>query len=157
MLMTTTKTEQPRGFRVAGEVDMSNQGALSRMLAREAAADGDLTLDLSELRFIDSSGVQALLRTARDLAGHGGRLLLVGTRPSIRKTFDLMGVGRAPGVVLEAGAPTCAHPARPGRRHPPGGRGAVRLRLPLPVRGRRPRPVLGGGGAVRLGLHRPLV
>ena len=119
MLMTATRTDHPRGYRVAGEVDMSNQGALSRLLAREAAADGDLTLDLSELRFIDSTGVQALLRAARDLAGHG-RLLLVGMRPSIRKTFDLMGVGRAPGVVLESGGPPRerTRPDRVGNSHP---------------------------------------
>jgi hypothetical protein len=43
----------------------------------------------------------------------------VGTRPSIRKTFDLMGVGRAPGVVLEAGAPPArTRPDQAGGTHP---------------------------------------
>jgi anti-anti-sigma factor len=99
MLMTTIRTERPRGFRVAGEIDMSNEGALSRLLAREAADGGDITLDLSELAFIDSSGVRALLQAARNLAGRG-RLVLTGMRPAVRRMFDLMGVGRAPGVVL---------------------------------------------------------
>src|SRR5204862_8343685 len=115
MLMTTTRTERPRGFRVAGEVDMSNEGALSRLLAREAAVGGDLTLDLSELAFIDSSGVRALLQVARNLDGRG-RLVMTGMRPAVRRMFDLMGVGRAPGVVLgDAVAASDTTPPRPGR------------------------------------------
>jgi anti-anti-sigma factor len=99
MLMTAIRTERPRGFRVAGEVDMSNEGVLSRLLAQEAAVDGDLTLELSGLAFIDSSGVRAILAAARRLAGRGRRLVLAGTRPAVRRVFDLMGVDRAPGVV----------------------------------------------------------
>jgi len=122
MLMRTIRMERPRGFRVAGEVDMSNEGALSRVLAREAASEGDLTLDLSELVFIDSSGVRALLRTAGELAGRG-RLLLVGVRPAIRRTFEIMGVDRVPGVVLEAASPRSGssgrtRPDQAGDSHP---------------------------------------
>ncbi len=101
---------------------MSNEGALSRVLAREAASEGDLTLDLSELVFIDSSGVRALLRTAGELAGRG-RLLLVGVRPAIRRTFEIMGVDRVPGVVLEAASPRSGssgrtRPDQAGDSHP---------------------------------------
>src|SRR6266542_6152610 len=123
MLMRTIRMERPRGFRVAGEVDMSNEGALSRVLAREAASEGDLTLDLSELVFIDSSGVRAILRTAGELAGRGP-LLLVGVRPAIRRTFEIMGVDRAPGVVLEAASPRSgsgpvrSRPDQAGDSHP---------------------------------------
>jgi hypothetical protein len=39
MLLTTTRTESPRGLRLAGEVDLSNEAELSRLLAREATTE----------------------------------------------------------------------------------------------------------------------
>ena len=84
---------------------MSNGEALSRLLAKESTAGGDLTLELSGLAFIDSSGVRALLAAARGLAGRG-RLVLAGARPGVRRVLDLMGVDHAPGVVFSEQTPT---------------------------------------------------
>jgi anti-sigma B factor antagonist len=52
-------------LRAAGEIDMSNADAFGRAL-REAGAAGpaDFVLDLSEVDYLDSAGLTALLRHA---------------------------------------------------------------------------------------------
>jgi anti-anti-sigma factor len=99
MLMQTLRTERPRGFRLSGEIDMSNEAALSSLLAAEVAEGGDITLDMSEVGFMDSSGIRVLLQAARDLHGRG-RLLLTRTRAGLRRTLAIMGADRTPGLVI---------------------------------------------------------
>ena len=51
-----------------------------------------MIVDLSELTFLDSTGLHALLR-ARDVAGgRGMRLVLSRPMPAIRRIMDLAGV-----------------------------------------------------------------
>jgi anti-anti-sigma factor len=71
---------------LVGEVDLSNIGVLSEALERELAEDGDLTLDLAHVSFIDSTGVQALFRAAHALGGRG-RLILVAPQRRVRTVF----------------------------------------------------------------------
>src|SRR5205807_5210013 len=47
MLLSVERTDQPRGFRLVGELDASNVGMLSDALHREVGQGGDLTLDLA--------------------------------------------------------------------------------------------------------------
>jgi anti-anti-sigma factor len=123
LLMHSQRTERPRGFRIVGEVDMSNQAALSAMLAAEVANGGDITLDLTELRFMDSSGIRVLFTAARQLLGRG-RLVVTGAQSGLRRTFDVMGADRAPGLVIvdsdPSGIPNAAGIARDlaGGSHP---------------------------------------
>jgi anti-anti-sigma factor len=87
MLLQVAKTESPRGFRLVGEMDISNVGVLAEALEPEVQRGGDLTLDLAGLAFMDSSGIQAIIRTARRLEGRG-RLTLLGPGDLVRKTLD---------------------------------------------------------------------
>ena len=74
-----------------GELDMATQGELRAALERQAAR-GAVTLDLSGLRFIDTSGLRLVLETAeaarrgglgvRGIAGHPGRATAVGASPA---------------------------------------------------------------------------
>jgi anti-anti-sigma factor len=102
MLLQSARTERPRGFRLIGEVDLSNQGEVSSLLAPEVALGGDITLDLSELVFMDSAGVRVLLEAARGLVGRG-QLCVTGMRAGLRRTFDIMGVHQAPGMMVMDG------------------------------------------------------
>lgn len=99
MLMQSMRTERPRGFRISGELDMSNEAVFSSMLAPEVELGGDITLDVSEVRFMDSMGVRVLLRAARELDGRG-RLVVTGAREGLLRTFDIMGAQRTPGLVI---------------------------------------------------------
>lgn len=77
-----------RVLALEGELDMAETVALVDAAAPLAAGSGDLTLDLSGLTFIDSSGLLALLRTAEQMAD--GRLILLRPTEQVRKVFDMV-------------------------------------------------------------------
>ena len=58
-----------------------------------------LTLDLSGVTFMDSSGIAVLLRTLRQMEQLGGTLRVVRIPPQSRRVLDAAGVGRL--VTLE--------------------------------------------------------
>jgi anti-anti-sigma factor len=60
MLLDIRETDQPRAFRLIGELDISNADTLAALLDREVQWEGDITLDLSELTFIGSSGIRVI-------------------------------------------------------------------------------------------------
>jgi anti-anti-sigma factor len=78
--------ESPRGLRVAGELDISNVSALTDALEDEIGAGEDVTLDLRDVTFVDSTGLQVLFR-ARSLEGRGP-LILLGPQPRVRTLFQ---------------------------------------------------------------------
>ena len=80
---------------VSGEVTFSNVGEFDRKL-EQAFGDGarNLVIDLSEVTFIDSSGLSALLTASARARERGGAVALVlaqGEPPSI---FRFRGVDR---------------------------------------------------------------
>src|ERR671924_634621 len=88
MLLEILETERPRAFRLVGELDISNADSLGALLEREVRGDGDITLDLSELTFIDSSGIRVLLKAMNALQGRGTLVLLSPTTP-VRQVLTL--------------------------------------------------------------------
>jgi anti-anti-sigma factor len=85
----------PEIVALTGEVTFSNVADLNRRL--ETAFDGDaqhLVVDLTEVSFIDSSGLSALLTASAEARRRGGAVALVlaqGEPPSI---FRFRGVDR---------------------------------------------------------------
>jgi anti-sigma B factor antagonist len=71
-----------------GELDMADTQTLVEAAAAFAVEPGDLTLDLSRLTFIDSSGLLALLRIADQMSD--GRLILLRPTEQVRKVFDMV-------------------------------------------------------------------
>jgi anti-sigma B factor antagonist len=70
------EAEPGGGIRVAGELDMSTvNDLLDGVRPHLLAASGDLTLDLSQLSFMDSAGLLAFLDISKELEGRG-RLVL---------------------------------------------------------------------------------
>lgn len=91
MLLEIRETGQPRAFRLIGELDISNAETLSAVLDREVEEQGDISLDLSELTFIDSSGIRVLLRAMDELNGRG-KIVLVSPTSSVHHVLTLMGL-----------------------------------------------------------------
>ena len=100
MLLQIEKTESPRGLRLVGELDASNVDQLSQAIAPEIAEGGDLTLDLAGLAFMDSTGIQVIVRTAQNL-GERGTLVLVSPGSLVRRILELIPVDRLENVRLE--------------------------------------------------------
>ena len=61
---------------LSGELDISTSPDLQDALAELTDAKRKVTVDLSELEFIDSTGLAALLGAHKDLTEHGGVLEL---------------------------------------------------------------------------------
>jgi anti-anti-sigma factor len=99
MLLQLERTEHPRGYRLVGELDASNVGMLSDALDREINQGGDLTLDLGGLAFMDSSGIQVLIKTAQDLHGHG-KLILHSPGDLVRRILSLIPMDKLANVEI---------------------------------------------------------
>jgi anti-anti-sigma factor len=97
MLLDIEKTDAPRGFRLVGELDASNVTSLSEALQPEIERGGDLTLDLAGLAFMDSTGIQVLVRTAQGLEGRGD-LILVSPGSLVRRILELIPVQKLDNV-----------------------------------------------------------
>jgi anti-sigma B factor antagonist len=79
---------------VTGEIDISTVPQLRERLFELADSGGTLIVDLNQVTFIDSTGLGALVGTARRAAEHGGSLHAVCARPQTRKLLWMTGVDR---------------------------------------------------------------
>ena len=75
---------------IAGEADVTNTDDLRRLLDDEVSQQPrTMIIDLSGLRFMDSSALHALLRANRSLDRQGGVLALVSPQPAVAKILRL--------------------------------------------------------------------
>jgi anti-anti-sigma regulatory factor len=77
-------------------------------LSRAIRAQADVTVDLSELVFADTSLMLDLAMIARRLRARGRALLLRGAQPQITALIELVGLHRLPGVRFEGPAAALA-------------------------------------------------
>jgi anti-sigma B factor antagonist len=84
-----------RVIRLHGELDIDSAPDLERALLRSRPAQQRVVLDLSELKFMDSTGLRVLLR-ARAAAEEGRWEIFLRDVPSnIQRLFDMTGVHEA--------------------------------------------------------------
>ncbi len=76
------------------ELDASNTGELKHDIAPVLEANTKLVIDLSRLRFVDSSGLGAMLSCLRQLTAKGGDLKLCGMQKQVRSVFELVRMHR---------------------------------------------------------------
>jgi anti-anti-sigma factor len=83
------RTITPRTLRLTGEVDLSNAGELSLAIEPFLEQDGDITLDLEAVVFMDSTGIGVLMSTAKAL-GSRGTMRLVSPGPLVYNVLRLI-------------------------------------------------------------------
>jgi anti-sigma B factor antagonist len=76
------------------ELDAGNAGDFKRDVAPLIEAQTKLVLDLSRVRFVDSSGLGALISCLRKLNAKGGDLKLCGLSKQVRAVFELVRMHR---------------------------------------------------------------
>ena len=87
--------DSERVIRLRGELDIESTPDLERVLLRTRPAGQRVVLDLTELKFMDSTGLRVLLR-ARAAADEGRwEINLRNVPPTIRRLFDMTGVHAA--------------------------------------------------------------
>ncbi|MEA2153929.1 MAG: hypothetical protein QOE11_69 [Solirubrobacteraceae bacterium] len=80
-------------IRVFGELDLATVGAVEEELGRAEAGDAEsIVLDLSGLRFMDSTGVRLVVTAAARSRSAGDRLSLVRGPAAVQRVFELSGV-----------------------------------------------------------------
>lgn len=79
--------------RIRGELDLSTSPELGEALGREIAAGKSVVLDLSGVTFIDSTGLNTLIRALRSCEANGGALRLRPDLPAqVSRVFQITGL-----------------------------------------------------------------
>jgi anti-anti-sigma factor len=86
-------TRSPGLLRLVGEIDLSNAERLDRILRVEREWGWELSLDLSEVTFIDSTGLQVLLDLSRSYP-----VVILQPSDSVRRLFEVAIPHGAPGL-----------------------------------------------------------
>ena len=88
----------PPGIRIAGEIDYQAEEPLALALAEAVRLDGDITVNMAALAFIDVFCARMIAGTARMLAG--SRTVVLQCLPEVAAGFARLGIEGLPGVRL---------------------------------------------------------
>jgi anti-sigma B factor antagonist len=92
-VLSVSVTEDAHGVVVvslAGELDFVGGEDLSARLAKIPVAGGPpVVLDVSAVRFIDSTGLNALVTAARAIEVNGGSVVVAGPSAHVRRVFEI--------------------------------------------------------------------
>jgi anti-anti-sigma factor len=100
--LAISRTQMPLGLRLAGDLSSENAHLLVEALAAfssDGAAPSELTLDLTDVTFVDTIGLHVIAHKATELDGNG-RLVLASPGPWLRKVLLLSGIDAFPNVEL---------------------------------------------------------
>ena len=78
---------------VTGELDLVSASQLEETLKRELLANNDVLLDLSDMDFIDSTGLHAIVESVRTAKSVGRKLKLSAELPAhARRLMEIVGL-----------------------------------------------------------------
>jgi anti-anti-sigma factor len=92
-MLDIVSIEDPHGLRLDGELDLATAQDLMSALEPHLREGGDIVLDVSELRFMASAGVQVLINALQTLDGRG-RLVLMRPVDGVQRLIAVMGLLR---------------------------------------------------------------
>lgn len=94
-VITTAADDGVTVVSVAGEIDHNSTHPLVHALKPDAFGDRPrVVVDLRQVTFMDSTGINVLLIAHRDLAEAGGWLRLAEVQASVMRILDIVGVDR---------------------------------------------------------------
>lgn len=73
--------------RLSGEIDLDVAEEFRGGLLTAAESGPNVVVDVTEVTFMDSSGLSALIRASRDIQAREGRLVLAGPRGAVREVL----------------------------------------------------------------------
>ena len=89
--LLTVYAEPPSLLHLAGELDLVGASALTEALEPLTSRGGNIGMDLAQLTFMDSTGINALCRAA-DALGERGRIIVLNATPSVRRVIEIAGL-----------------------------------------------------------------
>jgi anti-sigma B factor antagonist len=75
---------------LSGELDLSNVATLEVYACKAVEGRGGIIFDMHDLRYLDSSGIRALLGFERSLSRENRRIALVGPSPLVRRVLGVL-------------------------------------------------------------------
>lgn len=88
------------GLKLVGELDLATTPALNKALLDPSLPETPLRLDLSDLTFVDSCGIHAILTLARSQDGRGP-LVLLDPSAQVSRLFELLGLDEHAGIEVQ--------------------------------------------------------
>ena len=91
MEISTRKIDKTIIFDLSGDMDLGNSPAVRKALLREVRENRTprIVMNLSKVRYIDSSGVASLVEGLKASRDSGSRLILIGLSTSAREVLQL--------------------------------------------------------------------
>ena len=87
------------GFKLVGELDVATVPKLTKALLEQPIRGTPVTLDLSELTFVDSCGIHAILAVASSLNGNGP-LVIANPTGTVMRVFEILGLDAHAGLEI---------------------------------------------------------
>jgi anti-anti-sigma regulatory factor len=97
-LLRICRQYAPPGIRLAGEIDYQAEEPLALALAEAIRLDGDVTVNMAALTFIDAACARMIVDAVRSL--DSSRKVVLQCHPMIAARFTLLGAGSLTGVSL---------------------------------------------------------
>ncbi len=89
-MTTTTRTNQGTTIvDVVGHIDLSSSPALRRTLLDSLKGAQQLAINLSAVKYIDSSGIASLLEVLKEARQTNKRFILLGLTAAVREVLQL--------------------------------------------------------------------
>ena len=88
------------GLKLVGELDLATAPELNKALLDPSLPETQLRLDLSELTFVDSCGIHAILTLARSQDGRGP-LVLLDPSAHVSRLIELLGLDQHAGIEVQ--------------------------------------------------------
>jgi anti-sigma B factor antagonist len=91
MEISSRKIDKATIFDLSGDMDLGNSPAVRKALLREVRENRAprVVMNLSKVRYIDSSGVASLVEGLKASRDAGSRFILFGLSPSAREVLQL--------------------------------------------------------------------
>lgn len=87
---------------VQGELDLATSPELDQTLQRELRAGNHVVIDLSEIAFIDSTGLNTLITALRACDSNGGALAVSPSLPAqVRRVLEITGLNKVLPIAAE--------------------------------------------------------
>lgn len=100
--IATSADGDSRVIRVSGEVDVSNKEELNAAIADAQVADAkEVEVDLTEVSYIDSSGIGVLVAAAHRASDSDTRFFVSHPQRNVARVLSMLGMGEELGLAVD--------------------------------------------------------
>jgi anti-anti-sigma factor len=97
-LFSLEQADKPGSFRLVGELDIANTEAVQAKLEEELERSGALTLDATDLTFMDSQGLRMLIQLGDQAQKQGSTVKVANCSKQVHRLLQVAVPQGIPGV-----------------------------------------------------------